>query len=269
MAKVALVAQELFPLHPFVPARTLYEKTVINPPTSPVKSTGLRVIKSASSNAKLSDGSNGTFERGPWVGMPLFQVTLEERATCPTTCKHFITCYGSNMPFATRHRHGPELEQALAADLDVLARKAPQGFVVRLHVLGDFYSEEYVRFWATQLKRVPQLRIYGYTHREHGTAIGDAVAALVRLNPGRASILRSDGEDPNDPLPRAMSIDGNAIEPHKLAKVICPEQTGKTASCLTCGLCMNGRTSVSFLAHGKVPATLVNIAKAAQASAGV
>jgi hypothetical protein len=264
MAKA--VMENMSELHEFVPAHTLYQKSVIAPPTSPVKSTGLRVLKSAASNAKLSDGASSGFVKGPWVGMPLFQLTLEERATCPTSCSHFITCYGSNMPFATRHQHGDALTDALAADVQVLARKYPQGFVVRLHVLGDFYSTDYVNFWAEQVRKVPQLNIYGYTHREFGSPIGDAVTKFVLTNKGRVSILRSDGTHPKDPLARAMSIPADATEPHKLAQVICPEQTGKTASCLTCGLCMNGRTSVSFLAHGKVPKRLVEIARASKAA---
>lgn len=268
MAK-AQMASELYPLHPFVPARTLYQKTVVDAPALPVKSTGLRALKTSAGNAKLSNGRNAVFSRGPWVGMPLYQLTLEERATCPTTCRHFITCYGSNMPFATRHRHGPELVEALRADVAVLAVRHPEGFVVRLHVLGDFYSVAYVRFWSGLVRTTPQLHVYGYTHREHGTAIGDAVAQFVARHPGRVSILRSDGEDPADPLPRAMSLGGDATVPHPLTRVICPEQTRKTESCLTCGLCMNGRTSVSFLAHGKIPQSLVQLARTAQFKADV
>lgn len=258
--KVARVATELFPLHKFVPAQSLYHKTVVSAPAKPVKSTGLRALKSASSNSKLSGGkANAVFVKGPWVGMPMYQLTLEERATCPNTCAQFLTCYGNNMPFATRH-NTRGLTAALRADLAVLADKHPAGFVVRLHVLGDFYSVEYVEFWATQIRDVPQLRIFGYTHREFGTPIGDAVTQLVTKNPGRVSILRSDGTNPADPLQRAMSIDADATEPHPLARVICPEQTGKTESCLTCGLCMGGKVSVSFMSHGKIPQSFVNIA---------
>jgi hypothetical protein len=181
--------------------------------------------------------------------MPMYALTLEERATCWTGCQNWELCYGDNMPFAKRHRPGPDLEAAVAADVDTLAARSPAGFVIRLHVLGDFYSPEYVAFWSHRLAHVPALRVFGYTHWRHAHPIGAAVSQLVQTFPDRAAFLRSDRTEAQDPLPGAMTIaEGAAAAP---ATIICPEQTGQTAACTTCGLCMNGRNSVSFIDHSR------------------
>lgn len=236
--------------------RTVFPKQVRDVPTSPVKSTGLFVLKSAAGNRKLGDGAD-VFTRGPWRGMPLYVLTLEERATCPMTCPQLVRCYGNNMPFAVRYQHGPALDAALDADVALLALRHPAGVVVRLHALGDFVDEQYVANWDARVKAHPELHIYGYTHWPFGTPVGDAVTAFVLQNPGRVSILRSDADVPGDPLPRAVVVPKDATAPHPDTAVICPEQTGKSASCLTCGLCLNGRTSVSFLDHGRIARKLL------------
>jgi hypothetical protein len=205
------------------------------------------VLKDIAGNAKVGDGAR-RIVRGPFRGLRLYGLTLEERATCPTTCDNWDRCYGDNMPFARRYRPGGRLHRALSADVATLAARHPEGFVVRLHILGDFYSEAYVAHWRLLLAATPGLRIFGYTHWPPDTPIGRAVTQLVQDWPGRVRILRSDGAC-DDPLPRAMTVphDGAAVP----GTVVCPEQTGRTRSCLTCGLCMNGRTSVSFLDHSR------------------
>ena len=57
-----------------------------------------KIIKK-STNIKL--GKKVT--KGKFNGFPIFTVTLQERATCPTDCIHWSNCYGNNMPFATRY----------------------------------------------------------------------------------------------------------------------------------------------------------------------
>lgn len=233
------------------PPRTRYPKSVIDVPAAPRKSTGLRCLVSGASNAKLG----GTMLKGRWRGMPLYALTLEERATCPTDCPNWDRCYGNNMPFAQRYRPGAALEAAIRADVHTLAerRASRTGFVVRLHVLGDFYSVPYVWAWGALFEEVPQLHAYGYTHHQHGTPIGDAIAELVARFPERASFLRSDPRPElreSDPLPGAYTVDWDAPLP-ATGTVFCPEQQGRAPSCASCGLCMNGRTGVSFVDHSR------------------
>jgi hypothetical protein len=230
--------------------RTVFMKSVKDAPVTPTKSTKLYVLKAAASNNKLTKGKS-IFTKGRFVGMPLYTLTLEERATCPTTCDRWNDCYGNRMVYATRYNVNPELFRALRADTARLSTLHPQGFVVRLHVLGDFSSVLYVEHWRRLLDRHPELHIFGYTHTPHGTSVGDAVAALTLDFKGRVSILRSNGLGGDDPLPAARVASKDATAALPGTAVVCPEQTGKAASCLECGLCTLGKIGVTFINHGR------------------
>ena len=227
--------------------RTKYPTTVRAVPQSPPKS-GLLVLKVATSNGKLGSGGK-TVQKGRFRGMPMYSLTLEERATCWSQCPNLDVCYGDNMPFAYRYEPGEALEQAVATDVARLHSKHPQGFVVRLHVLGDFYDEAYVDHWERMLQETPTLRLFGYTHWPADHPIGQAVAGLASRNATRVAFRRSDPSTTDDVLPGAFTIakGDDAVS----GTIICPEQTGKTASCTTCGLCMNSSTSISFIDHSR------------------
>lgn len=192
--------------------------------------------------------------------MPLYSLTLEERATCHSGCPNLELCYGDNMPWAKRYEPGKQLEAALATDVAALAKKHPDGFVVRLHVLGDFYSAAYVETWAALLDQFPALHIFGYTHWPWEHPIGHAVTWLATAWSDRVAIRRSDKADVNDPLPSAMTVPRTG--PAAPGTVLCPEQIGRTASCTTCGLCMDNRVNVSFLDHSKKRALPLHAAAA-------
>lgn len=97
-----------------------------------------RVLKSGHQSRKI--GAFAT--KGPRRGWPIFTLTLEERATCPRSCQQWRSCYGNNMQATERIEPGEALENALVAELAELQAKHPDGFMVRAHVLGDFYSEK-------------------------------------------------------------------------------------------------------------------------------
>lgn len=238
---------DLSPHRYMLPAHTQYPNAVVAVPGVPPKS-GLFVLKEATTNKKLGSGGK-RITKGRYRGMPLYSLTLEERATCWSGCQNWEGCYGSNMPFAKRYQPGKPLETALRADVQQLSKKHPAGFVVRLHVLGDFYSTGYVAHWFRLLLAYPALHLFGYTHWPADHSIGKAVAELVRYFPERAAFRRSDRTDQSDPLPGAMTIPKGALAVP--GTVICPEQTGRTASCTTCGLCMNTTTAVSFIDHSR------------------
>ncbi len=181
--------------------------------------------------------------KGHWKGMPVFSLTLEERATCPRDCKLWRSCYGNNMHNAKRHQHGPELEAALYRGLSEKQRLHPAGFVVRLHILGDFYSVRYVDFWRQALTEFPALRVFGYTAWQLDTPIGAAIASLRDARWRRFAVRTSGAsEGPRTLVVKDEALRGDAI--------VCPAQTGRTNSCSTCGLCWASKKPVAFLAHG-------------------
>lgn len=214
--------------HPAVKEhRTVFMKSVKAP--DKVK----RLLQPANTNSKMGGGKN-IITRGRWRGMPLFLLTLEERKTCPKTCQQWESCYGNNMPFANRIDHGSKaFLPALSSELSYLATRYPKGFVVRLHVLGDFFTAAYARFWESSLKKYPQLRIYGYTHRDKNSAVGKVIQ---RMNAAGAWVRWSDAGGP-----MSANVDGEGIQ--------CPQEVGLTDSCLTCGLCWQTTKPIKFLKH--------------------
>ena len=198
---------------------------------SPVETS---IVKAVTSNAKLGKGSN-VISKGKWAGMPMFQTSLEERKTCPSTCKQWASCFGNNMAFAHRidHTH-PKFLPKLADEIDILAKTYRHGFVIRPHVLGDYYSPEYAAFWIDQTALHQNLYIFGYTHHQRNSIIGRMVTEWNK-NP-RVWVRFSDqGGD------MSANVEGEGFP--------CPEQTGQTESCLTCGACWSTVKAVSFKAH--------------------
>jgi hypothetical protein len=230
-----------------------------------------RVVKE-STNSKLSKEITAP----AWKDAKIYTVTLEERATCNRACLHWDDCYGNNMRNAVRYVADDALIRQMENDLahwqartDKLnAKRSAKGlepvpFVVRLHVLGDFFSVGYVAQWAKWFGMFPSLRAWGYSHWNPGTEIGDALLSLREALGGldarqgaRFCIRFSDHDESGagamaDTNPKAAELidAGQAF--------ICPEQTqseerkaGPNAiHCGNCGLCWMSKKHVIFQTH--------------------
>ncbi len=197
------------------------------------------VLKSGDNQRKLGRGVS----KGPWRDFPIFSLTLEERATCPRDCALWLSCYGNGMNWAARYQHGPALEREIAAELANLQANNPRGFVVRLHILGDFYSMAYVDFWRRMLAQHSALHVFGYTARQTGTPIGDMIAHLRRDQWDRFAVRTSGATNG----PRAIVVETANDAP--AGTIMCPAQVGKTKNCSTCGLCWASQKPIAFLRH--------------------
>jgi hypothetical protein len=187
-------------------------------------------------------------EKGPWRGLPIYTLTLEERATCPRTCSHWASCYGNNMGLARRWRHGPALEERIDQELEMLSKRHPEGFAVRLHILGDFYSVGYVDAWRYWLLSYPKMRVWGYTAwSPSSSVIGKLLSDMAELYWDRFAVRHSNaglGERGTTTLYQ-QGVRGRVAE-----GVVCPVESGDTRSCATCGLCWaDPKTNIVFLAH--------------------
>ena len=155
-------------------------------------------------------------------------------------------CYGNNMHLAKRIQHGAEYEARLLTELAYKQARHPGGFAVRLHILGDFYSPEYVAFWERCLNRFPALFVFGFSARWNtaNDLTARALVDLVLREWDRFAIRFSDA--PSDECSTA-SIEHPKQNPPDA--IICPAQTGKTESCGTCGLCWHTKRRIAFLTH--------------------
>ncbi len=223
----------LHPAHPaLVDGRTLFPS---------------RVEDQADRPRLLIDGHNSRkigkrVMKGRLRGAPIFTLTLEERATCPRSCAEWATCYGNSMHLARRIRHGRAFEERLWEELAAKQAAHPDGFLVRLHILGDFYARDYVELWAEALEAYPALHVFGYTARAPESHIGQAVAELAGMHPARWHIRFSGWDGPTD---GSIVVDSAEDTLH----LICPAQTGKTECCATCALCWQSDRTIAFLRH--------------------
>jgi hypothetical protein len=241
---------EIVPLpegHPaLVDRRTVFRRQV----KSPLRVVdGKTVLRRGRDNRKLGD----IVTKGAWKGYRIYSLTLEERATCPTSCHHWRTCMGNAMQWAARNEHGPALERALAEELRQLSvrhsARRGDGFVVRLHVLGDFYSVEYVELWRAWLRRFPRLHVWGYTAWPPSTPIGAAVRRLASEHWDRFAVRLSSERMGRD---RTITI-ATEKQLAKTTAIVCPVETGRTLNCGTCGLCWAPAArdkTIAFILHG-------------------
>lgn len=181
--------------------------------------------------------------KGKWRGYPVFTITLPERETCPISCEHWASCYGNHMPFAKRIIPNRDFEIQLWAELEERQNLSPNGFVVRLHVLGDFYSVKYVHLWKRALNTFAGLRVFGYTARiSNKDPIGRVLRILINREWDRFAIRYSGLDQPHG---GAVTIEKGEQSKH----VVCPAQTGKTECCSTCAFCWQSTRTVAFERH--------------------
>jgi len=232
--------------HPaLVENRTLFPSTVVDID----ESFDGQLLVSGANNRKLGK----TITKGRFQGYALYGLSLEERATCPSTCSARAICYGNGMQLARRHRIvDPGLFAVLLEDeiRTILAEKKIAGLMVRLHVLGDFPNVEYVGMWADLLDEHPKLACYGYTHW-HGTEIGDAIAALKKRFPDRFRIRWS--SHLGGIADSATIVNRVPLTPRVAEGIVCPAQTDATACCASCGLCWEPhakKETIVFIKHG-------------------
>ena len=128
-----------------------------------------------------------------------------------------------------------DFNACLESSVAELARKHPKGFVVRLHVLGDFFSTEYVNFWAEMLIKYPMMNVYGYTHRLLKSDIGKRIRWLNHALPSRWRVRFSDNWRAK--FSACVVHPDSEYVPKKGKEIICPEQLGQVDKCVECGLC--------------------------------
>jgi hypothetical protein len=214
-------------------ARSLFPSRVFDPHEVD------RVLKDGHQSRKIGK----TVMKGHRKGWPIYTLTLEERASCPRACAAWSICYGNNMQAAERIVHGDALVHRLGRELAELQVAHPGGFLVRLHVLGDFWSVGYVGAWRQWLDRFPALAVFGFTAHPAESPIGGAVLGVMHDYWGRWHVRFSGA--PSDFM-AARLVEAGESDPDA---ILCPAQTGATDCCATCALCWQSDRSIAFRPH--------------------
>lgn len=247
--------KQKIPVAPEGPAMLFTQKVV--PSTATGTAFPKSVVGAGDAGAVLTPGINSA-KLGPkvtktsWRGMPIFYLTLEERATCPRACANWTTCYGNNMPFAKRIRPGLDLLVSLNRELGRLQKVYPSGFVVRLHMLGDFYSVDYVNQWGGWMRDFPALHVFGYTAHDQASPIGSIVAAFNWRWNTRWAVRFSGGHGPMT----AQTLDRLPAKVDQPEGLVCPHQLGHVPTCGACGLCWTSDRPILFVEHALLPRKL-------------
>lgn len=204
------------------------------------------VLKDGRTNGKIG----GDVLVGHLKGARIFTLTLEERATCPRSCKMWTGCYGNAMQWAKRWKHGPALVDALRREVaDVCAQN--ETVLIRLHILGDFYSVDYVKVWADLLDLHDNLYVFGFTAHGDDTPIGRAIVYLRERAPQHFAVRTSGrtGEWGSFtlPFPTEAKRIGDAV--------VCPEQrdamegSPDARHCGNCAVCWSSSVPIAFVEH--------------------
>lgn len=204
------------------------------------------VLKEGRWNAKIG----GDVLVGHLKGARIYTLILEERATCPHSCDLWTRCYGNNMSRSTRYRLSPELLERLRQEVAYLCFKHEK-VLIRLHILGDFATMDYLRFWVEQLDPNQNLYIFGFTAWGPETEIGSGIARVREALPGRFCIRHSERSGPwgsfTVDFPTERKKIGNAI--------VCPEQrdamngSDRNTHCGSCAVCWSSDRPIVFVEH--------------------
>ena len=157
------------------------------------------------------------------------------------------------MNHADRVQAGPDLEWRLEREVALLDIDHPNGFAVRLHNLGDFYSLQYVALWRRLLARHSALHVWGYT-AHWNDPIAAALASLVDWD--RFAMRFS-----NAPSETRSTI--SVEHPYQVPPdaILCPEQIGRTEVVLNVRACAGNRS-------GALPLSSTKVDRSAAAAAG-
>ena len=149
------------------------------------------------------------------------------------------------MMYAHRFEVNDNLMVRIEQDLKEINDKQ-QIFLLRLHVLGDFNSPEYVQFWDRMLKKYKYLYIYGYTRNhitskyKHIQEIGKAIIKTRAKYTDRFAIRFSN----------AINEEFSANSEELTDKgITCLAQVKTNVSCADCTLCWASKKSVVFITH--------------------
>ena len=200
-----------------------------------------RVLK-ASTNIKL--GKKVT--KGKLKGMKMYTLTLIERETCTDECEHYTDCFGNNMHVAHRFEVNDAFMLRLESDIHATAVANPDGFLVRLHILGDFQSVEYTLFWERMMIHYPNLHVYGYSRNHIDSKyshVRDIAKELIRL---RSKYQERWAVRFSNKLDQEYSANSRDITDKGIT---CLAQVKTDVSCSDCTLCWSSKKAIGFITH--------------------
>lgn len=194
-------------------------------------------------NTKLGSGI------GVW-SIPPVKSCPGATALCKSKCyaERFIKQYGIN--------YGPRFKLSKTDKfVERMVQEAQYRTFVRIHVAGDFYSQEYIRKWASIAGRCPGTKFYAYTRSWRDPLLLPALRALKampnfkllfscdretgapeHLGPDVAWMAMDDNDAPPRPVKMVFRVKHKTVMAKMGGSVVCPKENGIKNE-VTCGRC--------------------------------
>jgi len=206
-----------------------------------------RVLVDGAHNRKLG----GDVLVGRLKGARLFQVTLATRITCPRYCPLWTACYDPRVHGSSKRLlPGRDLEEMLEREVQE-ACEQHEIVLIRLHLLGDFYSHLYIHLWDQLLYDLPNLYVFGFTARTRSGA--DRLAdhlEWMREHWGDRFMIRFSGRETEviegEPDGRKFTGSGALVCPEQRHAITAPK---RQTHCGSCGACWETNERIAFWAH--------------------
>jgi len=183
-------------------------------------------------------------------------------ATCPGASEWCLSvCYnGDDRPeIFERDKWRSNLQEfntnpdSLAEILERQVEASEAPLAVRVHSSGDFFSEEYIKFWTKFVDEHPDVTFWAYTR---SWAIPELRESLEELRSRENIQLFASWDETMEPAPEGWRIsfvaDGDIPVPEELPTNLtsCPEEFMEDMNCARCGFCLrNVGRGVLFHAH--------------------
>lgn len=174
--------------------------------------------------------------------------SLPVMTTCPGKTRFCeLFCYGLKGMFILpkiKDKNERRLDASMKSDFvpiiirEIRSTRAP---AFRLHVIGDFYSQEYIRKWIEIATELSEVIFFGSTRSWRCEFLSEPLKEFRDLENVymRASIDVTDDKDPFGCGWRVWSVEGMGIP--------CPHDSHIVEDCANCGRCWtNKNTDTSF-----------------------
>ena len=179
--------------------------------------------------------------------------SLPAYATCPGASAWCLkNCYAARIERLRPNCHtaySRNLTLSLLPDTFVsnMVESLPEDTpLVRIHVGGDFYCQDYIQAWEEICRARPWTRFWSYTR---SWTLNRMLPSLERLR-DLPNIQLFASTDPDMPLPPNGWRKAYINKDFRAEGIHCPHQQGKAGSCLSCGYCFKDRLGdVIFTVH--------------------
>lgn len=203
-------------------------------------------------------GNNKTGVRGGIAGV-VYVWNMPYIRTCPGAsdlCKQ--VCYNAAYEHDTNSAANltafmDKREELMGHINNSLSHASKEGQVfVRLHSEGDFFSEEYIRFWMDIVRDNPDVLFWAYTKSWRLPRLRNELMKLEELE--NINIYFSWDKTMGEKPIHKVAVLCESIEKYsnddKRNLVVCPEQYRMVEGCADCGICTrNKKSDIIFAIH--------------------